>query len=55
MCLGLSIYVYIVYLATGKDTEKERLLSNEKQNFKLLAQKVHIHAPLNEDYMYIYI
>ena len=32
----------IILLATGRNKEKERLLANEKSNFKLLAQKVYL-------------
>ena len=40
--ISCLIYIYIFHfiIATGRDKEKERLLANEKVNFKLLAQKV---------------
>ena len=30
-----------MYTATGKDPMRERLLENEKNNFKLVAEKVY--------------
>ena len=33
-------FVMYVYAATGRDPVRERLLENEKNNFKLVAEKV---------------
>lgn len=38
----LTIITILVIIATGRDRNREMLLANEKQNFKLLAQKVHV-------------